>query len=237
MTAVLDELAELKQRRVAQYCDAIEDVLAGKEIPLDELESICLKAGKEPRDFASTVSYRQRRIKDRERVAALPGIREQLEGVNAQITAADEAFEATRREHITKVYNLDALRTSLQRDLAELVGLEQRLIQGGGIDGSHARIQETNKELDALRYQRSDAERNLTTQQARLRSASRGQVEKLWLNRDARSAPLPAVADGDEFATYKLAVVRAQQAIDAIDNQINGYLEEQNQIRRQQFEW
>lgn len=238
MTAVLDELSGRKEQRVAEFHAAVNRMIAGEAIPADELEMICLRAGKPTHEFASIVRTRQERVKDRARLKELPSIRQQIDDVNAQIAAAETAFEAARQAHFLLVYNLDATRTGLVAQLTDLKGLEDRLIKGCRVHELSERTGELNLYLDGLRRQRSDAVRQLESEQARLRDVSGRQVERWWIDRDARSQPLPAdVDDSDPLAIYKRRVIRASAVVDEIDRRQEEYLQEQADIRRQQFEW
>jgi hypothetical protein len=238
MTAVLDELSGRKEQRAAEFHAAVERILTGEEIAADELELICLRAGKPTHEFASVVRQRQQRAKDRARLEELPAIRQQIDDVNAQIADAEAAFEAARQDHMLKVYNLAETRNGLITQLTDLNGLKGRLIKGCRVSELDERSGAINLYLAGLLRKRSEAKRQLATQQAALRDASRGQVERWWLDRDARSQPLPAdVDDSDPLAIYKRRVIRASAAIDEIDRREGEYLQEQAAIRRQQFEW
>lgn len=238
MTAVLDELSGLKEQRVAEFHAAIDRMLAGEEIAADELEMICLRAGKATHEFASIVRTRQQRVNDRARLEELPAVRQQLADLDAQIAANDDAIEAARRAHLQQAYNLNGLRDALRTQLGDLNGLKERLIKDCRVSELRERCGTIDLYLEQLRRNRNDAERQLGTQQAHLRDVSRRQVERWWLDRDARSPSLPAnVDDNDPWALEKRRVIRAQQAIDKIDEQRDAYLNEQREIREQQFQW
>lgn len=238
MAEVLDELAGLKEVRLAEYHAAVDRMLAGEEIAADELEMICLRAGKEPAAFAREIRTRQHRAKERERLQTLPDVRAKLAAVNAEIVENNASLEAAVQAHRIAAFNFEASRIALINELSELSGIEQELMKTCGVGAYSNRLFEIERYQDSLRHRRSDALRQLQAQQAALRQVSAGQVDRWWVDRDARSPELPmAVDDNDPLATHKRRVLRAQAAIDDLDRQSDEYLAEAADLRRKQFEW
>ena len=238
MTAVLDELSGLKEQRIGEFHAAVERMIAGEEIAADELELICLRAGKPTREFAAVVRKRQERAKERDQLEELPSVRQQLADVDAQIVANNETLEAARLAHQQKAWSLDATRNGLLARVTDLNGLQERLIRGCGDSSLDERHGTLRLYLDGLRRQRSEAERQLQSQMATLRQESGGRVDRWWVDRNALSPAMPdEVSDDDPFALFKRRVLRAQAALDDINRQESEYLAESADIRRKQFEW
>lgn len=238
MNDVLDSLSGLKEQRLEEYHRLIDRVLAGEEIPASEIEMACVLVRKEPGDFARVIRRRQERAKERERHASLPNVRQQLAGVDDEIAANNAKLEAARQAHTAEAWRLAPLRDGLIAQLTDLNGIEQRLIQSCGDESLVGRAKSLGIYLEDNRRKRSEALRHLHTQQAILRQGADGTLERWWYDRNANSPPLPKeVADAAPFAELKRRVLRAQAAIDQLDQQAADYRNEIEENRRQQFEW
>lgn len=238
MDGVLDNLGGLKEQRLEEYHRLISRVLGGEEIAASEIEMACVLAGEDPGDFARTVRRRQERAKERERHATLPAVRQQLAGLDAEIAANHEKFEAARLAHDQECWRLAPLRDSLIGDLQSLNGIEQSLIQGCGDESLVGRTRSLEIYLESNRRQHSEAVRNLHLQQSVLRQHSDATLERWWIDRNAQSPPLPVeVADDAPFAEWKRRVLRAQAVIDDLNEKASQYRTEIDQNQRDRFEW
>ncbi|WP_428305839.1 hypothetical protein [Lacipirellula sp.] len=238
MNDVLDSLSGLKEQRLEEYHRLADWVLAGEQVAADEIELACLKASRDPGDFAQLIRKRQERAKERERFDTLPEVRRELAGIDAEIAANNERLVAAQAAHTQEAWRLAPFRDQLIAQLTELNGIEPRLVKDCSDESLNGRARSLAIYLESNRREQSDAVRNLHIQQAVLRQHSDEKLEKLWYDRNANSLPLPTeVPDSDPCAEFKRRVLRAHAVVDQLDDQAATYRQEIDEIRDKQYQW
>jgi hypothetical protein len=239
VSALLDDLSTLSERRENEYAALIDRVLAGEVVAAEEIEMACLRAKRDPSLFASTVTRRQRRAAERERLKQIPLLDEEERSIIADVEAANQRLEDAVAAHRAETQPLQWRLSQLRDERTKLRASEAELAKGCGDATLNRRAKHLQQLLEGVHNRRSELQRNLRNQQAVLRQEAGGNVDrKTWIDRDANSAPLPAsVPDTEPYAMFKNRVCRAQLELDRWDQQVAGWLAEQDDIRRQQFEW
>ena len=239
MSALLDDLSTLSERRENEYVDLIDRVLAGDDVSADEIEMACLRGKKDPSLFASTVSWRQRRAAEREKLAQIPLLADEEKSIVADVEAANQRLEEAVEAHRRETHPLQWRLSQVRDERAKLRASEAELAKGCGDAALNSRAKRLQQLLDGVHNRRSELERQLRNQQAVLRQEAGGNVDrKLWIDRTALSDPLPAsVPDSEPYALFKNRVCRAQAELDRWDAQVAAWMTESNEIRRKQFAW
>ena len=239
MSALLYDLSTLSERRENEYADLIDRVLAGDDVSADEIEMACLRAKKDPSLFASTVSWRQRRAAEREKLARIPLLADEEKSIIAGVEAANQRLEVAVEAHRRETQPLQWRLSEVRDERAKLRASEAELAKGCGDAALNNRAEQLQRMLNRVHNRRSELERQLRNQQAVLRQESGGNVDrKVWIDRTALSDPLPAsVPDSEPYAMFKNRVCRAQAELDRWDAQVAAWMAEADEVRAKQFSW